>query len=368
MVDRSACAPPGRFRKNWLGLLWLIYLLWLPVQPILEHASWQIWTITGVSVLVFLPLYLYDVYFADDWRVSLVIILVMFALGTAVMPLNVGASSYFVYGAGMIGWTFTPRRAYRCLAGYCAAIPLLSAWWLHDIIWGWSMALVFSSIVGISCIAQAEERRTNARLTLANETVERLAKVAERERIARDLHDVLGHTLSLIVLKSELASKLADRDAAAAANEIRDVEKIARDALGELREAVTGYRSAGIAAEIDRAKNVLETAGVAVDAQADQVRLPPTHEGVLALAIRESVTNVVRHAQAQSVRLRLAQHDGVARYEIVDDGRGSTVMREGNGLAGMRERIEALGGTMQRDGRDGTRLVLTVPLTKEPAG
>jgi two-component system sensor histidine kinase DesK len=362
MDSRGRFAPTGGLRKNWTSLLWLVYLLWLPVEPFLEHAAWPIWTITGLSAAVFLPLYLYVLYRAEDPRITLAIIVVMFALGTAVMPINVGASAYFVYGASAIGCAFTRRNAYRFLAGYCVAIPLISAVLLHDVIWGWSMAFVFSSIIGLTCIAQAEERRTNARLTLAREEVERLAKVAERERIARDLHDVLGHTLSLIVLKSELASKLTSRDAEAAAAEIRDVEKIAREALGELREAVTGYRSAGIAAELDRAKNVLETAGVTVDAQAGEFRLPPTHEGVLALAIRESVTNVVRHAHANAVRMRLGEHDGFARYEIVDDGRGSSVLLEGNGLAGMRERIEALGGTMERDGRAGTRLVLMLPL------
>jgi two-component system sensor histidine kinase DesK len=332
------------------------------VNPALDHAPGWIWALTIASAVVFLPLYLFAIYVTEDRRWLVGATIAMFVLGTGVMPFNIGASAYFVYGSGIIGYALPPRRAYAFLVGYCLGIPVISALILHDIIWGWMLAFVFSSILGITNIRAAEEKTMNARLQLAHDEVERLAKVAERERIARDLHDVLGHTLSLIVLKSELASKLSDRDAPAAVAEIRDVEKIAREALGELREAVTGYRSAGIAAEIDRAKAVLETAGVAVDAQADEFRLPPTHEGVLALAIRESVTNVVRHADAQTVTLRLAERDGVARYEIADDGRGSPVLLEGNGLAGMRERIEALGGTMQREGRDGTRLVLTLPL------
>jgi two-component system sensor histidine kinase DesK len=223
------------------------------------------------------------------------------------------------------------------------------------------MALVFSSIVGITNIRNAEDTVLTAKLRMAHEEVERIAKVAERERIARDLHDVLGHTLSLIVLKSELASKLADRDPAAAATEIRDVEAIARGALHELREAVTGYKSAGITAELDRAKMMLETAGVKVETHAGAVRLAPTHEGVLALAIREAVTNVVRHAEAHAVQLQLAQTNGTCRFEIADDGRGSSVVFEGNGLAGMRQRIEALGGTMRRETQNGTRLILTLP-------
>jgi len=363
MASRSAFAPRKAFSRNWTSLLWLVYLLFIPVDPLLSHSPAWIWEVSIVSAVLFVPMYVYGVFFTDDRRVLLGFAAVAFALGVGVMSINVGASAYFVYGSGWLGCALVPRRAYVALLVYCLAIALISGLLLHGSIYGWSTAVVFASIVGITTTRQAEERATNAKLRLAKDEVERLAKVAERERIARDLHDVLGHTLSLIVLKSELASKLSDRDAAAAAAEIRDVEKIAREALGELREAVTGYRSAGISAEIDRAKAVLETAGVAVDAHADEFRLPPTHEGVLALAIRESVTNVLRHAGAQSVRLRLAEHDGVARYEIADDGRGSTVMVEGNGLTGMRERIEALGGTMRREAGDGTRLVLTVPLT-----
>jgi len=364
MASRSAVAPKN-FRRSWTSLLWLVYLLFLPLDPLLAHSPAWIYAISIASAVLFVPMYVYAVFYTEDVRVLLGFAAVAFVLGIGVMSINVGASAYFVYGAGWIGCALAPRRAYVALLAYCLAIALISGLLLHGSIYGWTTAVVFASIVGITTTRQAEERTTNAKLRLAHDEVERLAKVAERERIARDLHDVLGHTLSLIVLKSELASKLTDRDAGAAAAEIRDVEKIAREALGELREAVTGYRSAGIAAEIDRAKAVLETAGVAVDAQADEFRLPPTHEGVLALAIRESVTNVVRHADAHTVRLRLAERDGVARYEIADDGRGSNVLLEGNGLAGMRERIEALGGTMQREGRDGTRLVLTLPLAPE---
>ncbi|MGB8266034.1 MAG: sensor histidine kinase [Candidatus Velthaea sp.] len=362
MARDAACAPVRA--RNWTPLLWLVYLLWLPVNPILDHASGPVWALTGLATVVFLAVYLPGLYLVQDRRLKLAIVCALFALGTATLTINIGAASFFVYGAGFIGHCFRPRRAYQFLLGYCIAIPLISGLLLHGILWGWVMGVVFSSIYGIVSIRHAEEETVNAKLRLAHDEVERLAKVAERERIARDLHDVLGHTLSLIVLKSELASKLSARDAQLAADEIRDVEKIARDALQDLRAAVTGYKSAGIAAEFDRARSVLETAGVSVDAEAQSLRLPPTHEGVLSLAIRESVTNVVRHAQAHVVRMRLAEENGACRFEIADDGRGSHSLTEGNGLSGMRERIEALGGTMVRDGGAGTRLVLTLPLAR----
>lgn len=206
----------------------------------------------------------------------------------------------------------------------------------------------------------AEVGRANERLRLAQDEVERLAKVAERERIARDVHDVLGHTLSLIVLKSELAARLAERDVGRAADEIRDVERIARDSLAELRQAIAGYRAAGIPAELERARSTLETAGIRVECDADAVALTPEQEGVLALAIREAVTNVVRHARARSCRLQLRQSGRECTFEIQDDGR-NPAGGEGFGLAGMRERVEALGGSLVRDLANGTKLVLTMP-------
>ena len=350
-----------------MPLLWLVYLLWLPVDPALSHAPlWQ-WIATGSATAIFLALYLTSLYRLDHFHPARIpIVIATYAMGTWLMTFNAGASSFFVYGAAMLGYTFASRRAWLILLAYCVSIPLVSGWLLHDVLWSWSFALVFSSIVGITNIRNAEDARATAKLQIAYDHVERITQVAERERIARDMHDVLGHTLSLIVLKSELASKLAERDPERATKEIRDVETIARGALQELRETVTGYRSAGLAAEIERARSVLETAGVAVEAHAESVRLPPTHEGVLALAIREAVTNVVRHADARAVALHLAQSHDSCRFEIFDDGCGSSTLVEGNGLAGMRERVEALGGTMSRDSAGGTRLVLTLP-TGAPA-
>ena len=202
----------------------------------------------------------------------------------------------------------------------------------------------------------------NRKLRKANEEIEHLATVAERERIARDLHDVLGHTLSVITLKSELAGKLIERDPGRAGKEIREVEEISRQALSEVRDAIRGYRSKRLAAELAYAKTTLETAGLTVQCDtATTVKLPAVQESVLSLAVREAVTNVVRHAQATTCRLRLEQQNGSCRLQIQDDGRGSS-NDDGNGLRGMRERVEMLGGTLQRDSESGTTLTITLPL------
>jgi two-component system sensor histidine kinase DesK len=166
----------------------------------------------------------------------------------------------------------------------------------------------------------------------------------------------------VITLKSELAGKLIDRDPERAGKEMREVEEISRQALSDVRDAIRGYRSRGLVAELALAKSTLETAGLTVQCDAaTTVKIPAVQESVLSLAVREAVTNVVRHAQARSCRMRLEQQNGSCRLEIQDDGLGGS-NGEGNGLRGMRERVEMLGGTLQRNNEAGTTLTITLPL------
>jgi two-component system sensor histidine kinase DesK len=216
----------------------------------------------------------------------------------------------------------------------------------------------------------ARQKWMNNKLAMAQEEIEKLAAVAERERIARDLHDVLGHTLSVIVLKAELAGRLLERDPARAAAEIADVESTARTALAEVREAIGGYRAKGLAAELAAAKRTLDAAGVALTYETDEAAaeraLDATEETVLSLAVREAVTNIVRHAEATECRMRLATTgDGFHALLVEDNGRHA-VTREGNGLRGMRERVQALGGRFSlKSGlvqRQGTSLLVELPI------
>jgi two-component system sensor histidine kinase DesK len=193
-----------------------------------------------------------------------------------------------------------------------------------------------------------------------------MAKVAERERIARDLHDLLGHTLSVIALKSELASKLADRDPARAADEIREVERVSREALAEVRAAVEGYKGRGFSGELRSAEQVLGSAGVRLDADITPVPLSPRQETVLALALRETVTNVVRHARASVCRVALGLDAGDLVLTIQDDGIGGP-LREGNGLVGMRDRVAAAGGTLDVIAQKGVRVCVRFPAARAMA-
>ena len=350
------------FRKTepgWVPYIWLAYLVFFLWDPVMYQASWRAWALTGVGLVAFLSFYF--VFFSTRRPWNLVCVSGIAALGIIYAPSNAGAACFFIYACSMVPFAVeTELAAALSIAALVATAAL--EWWLLHITNGFLFPATFlSTFIGAGNIYFAQRNRNIEKLRRAHEEIEHLAKVAERERIARDLHDVLGHTLSLITLKSELAGKLIDRDPAQAKAEIRDVEQTARHALAEVRQAIGGYRSKGLTAEIKQAKTTLETAGVEVDLQASPIELPATQESVLALSLREAVTNVLRHAKASHCRLRLERLNGHCRLEIDDDGRGGYQI-EGNGLRGMRERVEALGGKLHRDTTKGTRLEITLPV------
>jgi two-component system sensor histidine kinase DesK len=203
--------------------------------------------------------------------------------------------------------------------------------------------------------------------------VAKLAAGEERLRLARDMHDLTGQSLSMITLKSELAAKRlgrlpasAERDAAI--GELGDIGRVSRQTLHDIREAVSGYRRPTLAVELITARNALDAAGVRLD---DDPALTlrsgtfdPDTEAALAWCLREAVTNVVRHSGARTCRVRLADAAGELSLEITDDGRGLPAdgNRTGSGLRGMSERLSAVGGRLFLGSDHGFRLHATVPL------
>jgi two-component system, NarL family, sensor histidine kinase DesK len=199
-------------------------------------------------------------------------------------------------------------------------------------------------------------------LRRSRDEVARVAKIAERERIARDLHDLLGHTLSVIVLKSELASRLAERDPARAAQEIRDVERIARDSLHEVRSAVRGYRSAGLEAELASMRLACEAAGLRLELYLEPLELEWAAEQTLSFVLREAVTNAIRHANAKTLWVSLERAGEAVRLSVWDDGSGRIV--DGNGVQGMKERVVAANGNFEVNAEH-KGVTATLPLMTE---
>ena len=347
---------------GWTPYAWLIYILPFALTPLYRSrfnnpAGWALFTIATLVAAV--------LYFRSYWargRELMLLTAAMTAMGIAFWPISQGAGALFIYAAGMVGY-LEPARFAVLGVTLVSMITVAEAWLLQRDWFASSWPIVFTVLIGAINIHFSQVNRSNTRLRLAQEEIEHLAKVAERERIARDLHDLLGHTLSLIILKSELAVKLSDRDPERAREEIRDVERISREALAEVRAAVAGYRSGGVETEAQHARAALASAGVALECELPRKPLPASHEAVLALALREAVTNIVRHSGARNAKVRLSVTDDRCVLTVSDDGRGGN-QPFGSGLSGMRERVEVLGGSMIRDGRHGTTLTVALPLTR----
>jgi two-component system, NarL family, sensor histidine kinase DesK len=350
-------------RTNWKGhffdYIWLVYSFFFIVDPIQQHSR-RLWMLFGVAYAAFLGIY-FSLVFARRQSTQLLLLGALTVLGVVYYPHNAGACGMLIYVAAFI--PFVTEKIW-ITGGTIALAAVLTAavgWQSHFSPWSWGICAFFCVTVGAANMVAAQKMRAGQKLGLAYEELAHLAKVAERERIARDLHDVLGHTLSVVVLKSELAGKLMDRDPERARHEIGEVEQIARKALADVREAITGYRAGGLAAEIARAKSTLDTAGVTLQCDAQPPQLPPAEETVLSLIVREAVTNIVRHAQARRCVLEIKSGGEGTALVVQDDGRGG-IRQEGNGLRGMRERAASIGATLRVDSAQGTRLVIEIPL------
>ena len=346
--------------RPWMGLVYLVFvflplLFWVP-------SPWLNWLASLAAVAAFVPLH----FAFFRWRGvrQRALIPAVAALGYAVILVNPGGNTFVIYAFAMAGVALPLRQA---LLASAAMLALMAALFLARMPLPFALAYVAmvaaigGMVLGGVLLARARARR-NAELRLTQDEVARLAALAERERIGRDLHDLLGHTLSLVAIKSELAGRLVDRDPAAAKRQIGEVETVARQALAQVREAVVGIRATGLQAELAAARLALLSADVHLDHRLAPVALAPSLESMLAMTLREATTNVLRHAHASRVEVELVQSDGELQLLISDDGRGGDI-QPGNGLAGMRERITAVGGRLDIDSPPGggTRLQITLP-------
>ncbi len=354
---------PQNREHGWAPYVWLVFLSFFFFKPVLDpHTTGRDWLVTLSATVVFLVIYFSVFWVGRPWNYLLIACMAVMGLGLA--RINEGSSVFMIFTASFLAWAFPNPKWALTAIGSLVAILGIDAVFFHAPVGFWATSMVVSLGVGTSNVFFAEKARANAKLRMAHEEIEHLAKVAERERIARDLHDVLGHTLSLIIVKSTLAGKLLEKYPQKARSEIADIEKVSREAMAEIRNTLRGYSTYKLSDEIERAKSALHSAGVTMESDAAEISMTPAQESVVALIMREAVTNVVRHAEAHTCRLRIAPNDGSCVLEIADDGRGG-FQSEGNGLRGMRERIEALGGTVVRDTSAGTKLIFEFPLAAD---
>ena len=261
------------------------------------------------------------------------------------------------------GWRRAPRSRPQ-LAALAAATGLIAL--AHDLPVAGALTLaVFVLLPGIFAVQARQSADLVAELQETRRELARLAVVEERNRIARDLHDLVGHSLSVVAVKTELARRLVTVAPERAETELDDIESVVRRALAEVRQAVTNYRQPTLAAEIAGAVSAARSAQIqcTVDIP-DTWELPVPVEGLLAWTVRESVTNVLRHSGAAHCWVTLDLTERAVSVEIRDDGRGPAGGGPGNGITGLSERTAALGGQIQvgEPTEGGFRIRVRVPL------
>jgi two-component system, NarL family, sensor histidine kinase DesK len=359
LLRLRASLIPEEHQLGWMPIFTLGYLGFLFVPLVFSYGDYlkasglpttRLWP-TLLSIAIFLPLY-FRAYRSRDLKGEFLCALGMAALGFGLLPANVYSNTYLIYAGAFAAFIKADLRHkfFGVAAMLTAFLAELSYFGIPLFVFALTASITLA--VFFSNHFYHENARKRAALKLSHDEVRRLAALAERERIGRDLHDLLGHTLSLIALKSELAGKLIERDVMAARREVDEVTRVARDALSQVRRAVTGIRAAGLAAELASARQLLESDGTAFEYSLDDVEISAAQETVLALVVREAITNIQRHANARHAAVSLESSDGELRLRIGDDGRGSSMVA-GNGLKGMRERVEAIGGRLRIDSGNG---------------
>ncbi len=316
-----------------------------------------------VTAVIVLPLFmiLFVLGYRARARHGLICALGMGLLAVVAVRTTSTAAVLFIFAAALIGRSPPRRVAPYGLGTLIAAVALVGVW-DKAVPWQWLPLVFVCALVGYYSYTGASLQGRNRWLVASRAEAERMAAQVERDRLTRDLHDLLGRSLTLIAVKAELAGRMIDGDAAQAGREIADIRLSAREALREIRQVVSGTPRLSLAGEIGRARTLLATLGIYLDAPASLPELPAPVDETLAYIAREAVTNVVRHAGPCDVRIALEYDDQTVRLTISDTGRSHYAV-DGNGLSGMRGRAEALGGRFSM-GRDrGTQVRVELPVT-----
>ncbi|MET8248206.1 histidine kinase [Streptomyces sp. NPDC005202] len=353
----------------WIGV-WLVFLS-APVHDLAAGHHTLAGTAAGwTGLAAFVGLYLALVFrnmgrpFSRPLVVGLIVALGVLAV---VLCLTLGPAwlGLFCYVSVACGATLPVRAAYWAVPATGAVMMLVGL--RTDAEEARNLVLLVL-LIGFAMIGVGQLVRTTIELRRARATVAQLAANEERLRLARDLHDLLGHSLSLITLKSELAGRMLPDHPDKAAQQVADIEQVSRQALVDVREAVSGYRRPRLSAELAGAQVALTAAGVSAElpAEPDLTGVPEESESALAWVLREAVTNVVRHSGAQRCVVGLVRRqtlDGpMLELSVEDNGSGGSGSGPGNGLTGLTERLEKAGGMLEAGRvRHGFRLVARVP-------
>lgn len=356
---RAARGPWDRY--GWMmGAIWLVFLGFVVIDAVTMDAGWGTRVVALALTLLFAGVYVHGLVrlgedgIAATERAALVHLGAMVAIAVVLVVMMGGsATSTLPYVVALAMFT-VPLPLAVVIAVVATAAPWLLVWVGVAEEGSQFMSLVVLLVAATTGIVRFIDEGEAAHRAVREE----LAIVAERERVARDVHDVLGHSLTVVTAKAELAERLLDVDPERSRQELTEIRALTRSALAEIRATVSGLRTAGLGAELEAARRALAAAEIEADLPLTADAADPRHRLVMAWVLREAVTNVVRHSGARRCRVAL----GRARLEVTDDGCGARDATEGNGLRGIRERVAAAGGRLTvgpGPGGVGTRLEVT---------
>ena len=340
--------------------VWLVYLSIFFTSLFhynrLEYGYWY----SAVGLLFFFYFYFHG-YWSSPSKVKWDILGIAI-IGSVLGIVTPGASVFFVYAGAFCCRLGNPKRAAIVLFILCIWIAVLSVTFSLSSFF-YIPAVIFMLMIGGVNIFQVEMDKKKHELILSKQEIKALAKTAERERIARDLHDLIGHTFSVITLKAELANKLLDKDMSKARLEITELENISRNALKQVREVVTGYRTSDLNTELAHAKYVLESNDINFKYQFDDITIGESVNKELAIILKELVTNILKHARANRVDASIRQEKNNVVLTMSDDGKGFVGQPgEGYGLKGIQERVDKMAGSFTLESNKGAEFVIRVPL------
>ena len=345
-------------KLSWVYLINLVFYI-IPLFAV-SFAPWE-YLLMALALVLFLVCYFWA-YRCQRQQLHWPIVGIVL-VATLITPINSGSIAMFAYAGFFIGFAYTVKRYLLLMS---LLIVLLVALDLSfSIPWDLFLVMGVPIILAVSLLGRAEQSKLQRRLAELKSTdeIKQLATMLERERIGRDLHDLLGHTLSSIILKADLAEKLLARQQSdAAQQQLTELSQIARTALSQVRQSVSGYQHHGLAAEVTKLLDRLRDAGCEAQLDGEIPQLDSRHETTLILALTELVTNVMRHSQADRCQLRFSRQAERLQIQVTDNGQ-CKALTEGNGIQGLRQRLAAIGASLTLKHSAGLCATIELPLT-----
>lgn len=350
------CADSIYSAKSWIWLVFSLYYF-VPVYYMPFSTLAQV-LLVGIYC-VFVSLYLWAITLNPQhvWKPVLGIVLLAFAI----TPYTPGSSTFFSYLGFLVGFTYR-TKTWLLITGLLVA-TIIAMHYQFNYPFPFFAFPALSGLATIGIIGYVEKLRMEARMSQqkSHQEIEQLAVIAERERIARDLHDILGHTLSSIALKAELAEKLLTQEKTEQAKQhLSELHQIARNSLSLVRQTVSGYKHRGLSGEVMELCEKLRQSGFVVDLNGDIPQLSPRAETAIILALTELTTNVLRHSNGNRCQIEFQQNCDKILVRMHDNGEVKALI-PGNGLQGIQERLNALTGDLQSSIHKGCEFVISLP-------